>query len=301
MRGTFANVRLRNQLVPGTEGSWTVHFPSGEQMSIYDAAMRYMDEGVPLVVLAGKEYGSGLLARLGGEGPEAARRAGRDRRELRAHPPLEPGRHGRPAAAVRRRRDGRVARPDRRGDLRRRPTSARRRSARRRSPRARRKATEKSFDGDGADRHPAGMALLPQRRDPPVRPAAATAAVAATTDIRVSAPWNPDRARELLTRERERIEQELASLRSDRGDGELSNVDQHTADSGSELFEVERDRSMIDRLENELRRSSAPSGGSRRARTACPWRAASRSPTAGSRRSRGPSARPQEQGRLDAR
>jgi DnaK suppressor protein len=61
-----------------------------------------------------------------------------------------------------------------------------------------------------------------------------------------------DRARELLTRERQRIEQELASLRSDRGDGELSNVDQHTADAGSELFEVERDRSMIERLENEL-------------------------------------------------
>ena len=61
-----------------------------------------------------------------------------------------------------------------------------------------------------------------------------------------------ERARELLTRERKRIEQELASLRSDRGDGELSNVDQHTADSGSELFEVERDRSMIERLENEL-------------------------------------------------
>ena len=61
------------------------------------------------------------------------------------------------------------------------------------------------------------------------------------------------RARELLARERKRIEQELASLRSDRGgDGELSNVDQHTADSGTELFEVERDRSMIERLENEL-------------------------------------------------
>jgi len=59
MRGTFANVRLRNQLVPGAEGSWTVHFPSGEQMSIYDAAMRYIEEGVPLVVLAGKEYGTG--------------------------------------------------------------------------------------------------------------------------------------------------------------------------------------------------------------------------------------------------
>jgi aconitate hydratase len=59
MRGTFANVRLRNQLVPGAEGSWTEHLPSGEQMSIYDAAMRYLEEGMPLVVLAGKEYGTG--------------------------------------------------------------------------------------------------------------------------------------------------------------------------------------------------------------------------------------------------
>jgi DnaK suppressor protein len=62
----------------------------------------------------------------------------------------------------------------------------------------------------------------------------------------------PDRARELLERERKRIEQELASLRSDRGDGELSNIDQHTADAGTELFEAERDRSMIDRLQQEL-------------------------------------------------
>jgi RNA polymerase-binding transcription factor len=61
-----------------------------------------------------------------------------------------------------------------------------------------------------------------------------------------------DRARELLRRERERVEQELASLRADRGDGELSNMDQHTADAGTELFENERDRSMVDRLEGEL-------------------------------------------------
>jgi aconitate hydratase len=59
VRGTFANVRLRNQLAPGTEGSWTKHFPSGEQTTIYDAAMRYQQEDVPLVVLAGKEYGTG--------------------------------------------------------------------------------------------------------------------------------------------------------------------------------------------------------------------------------------------------
>jgi aconitate hydratase len=59
MRGTFANIRLRNQLAPGTEGGWTIHQPSGEKMTIYDAAMRYHEEQVPLIVIAGKEYGSG--------------------------------------------------------------------------------------------------------------------------------------------------------------------------------------------------------------------------------------------------
>ncbi len=59
MRGTFANVRLRNQLAPGTEGGWTRFQPTGEQMSIYDAAMRYQTEGIPLIILAGKEYGTG--------------------------------------------------------------------------------------------------------------------------------------------------------------------------------------------------------------------------------------------------
>jgi len=59
MRGTFANIRLRNLLLPGTEGGVTPHLPSGEQMSIYDAAMRYQRDGTSLVVLAGKEYGSG--------------------------------------------------------------------------------------------------------------------------------------------------------------------------------------------------------------------------------------------------
>jgi aconitate hydratase len=59
MRGTFANVRLRNQLAPGTEGGWTTFQPGGEQMSIYDAAMKYQAEGTPLIILAGKEYGTG--------------------------------------------------------------------------------------------------------------------------------------------------------------------------------------------------------------------------------------------------
>ena len=59
MRGTFANVRLRNLLAPGTEGGVTLHLPDGEAMSIYDAAMRYKEEGTPLVVIAGQEYGTG--------------------------------------------------------------------------------------------------------------------------------------------------------------------------------------------------------------------------------------------------
>ena len=59
MRGTFANIRLRNRLAPGTEGGWTRHQPSGDQMSIYEAAMRYQADGIPLVVIGGKEYGSG--------------------------------------------------------------------------------------------------------------------------------------------------------------------------------------------------------------------------------------------------
>jgi aconitate hydratase len=59
VRGTLANIRLRNQLAPGTEGGWTCHQPGGDQMSIYDAALRYQKEGVGTVILAGKEYGSG--------------------------------------------------------------------------------------------------------------------------------------------------------------------------------------------------------------------------------------------------
>ncbi len=59
MRGTFANTRIKNQMVPGVEGGVTVHYPSGERMAIYDAAMRYQAEGVPLVVFASKEYGTG--------------------------------------------------------------------------------------------------------------------------------------------------------------------------------------------------------------------------------------------------
>ncbi|MGE5620828.1 MAG: aconitate hydratase AcnA [Sphingomonadaceae bacterium] len=69
MRGTFGNIRLRNQLVQGREGPWTVHLPDGEVMTIYDAAMRYRAEGTPLVVFAGKEYGSGSSRDWAAKGP----------------------------------------------------------------------------------------------------------------------------------------------------------------------------------------------------------------------------------------
>jgi aconitate hydratase len=70
VRGTFANVRLKNLLVPGSEGTWTVHVPSGEEMTIYAAAERYQAEGTPLIVLAGKEYGSGSSRDWAAKGPD---------------------------------------------------------------------------------------------------------------------------------------------------------------------------------------------------------------------------------------
>ena len=69
VRGTFANVRLRNQLAPGTEGGFTLHLPDEEEMTIFDAAMKYADEGIPLGVLAGKEYGSGSSRDWAAKGP----------------------------------------------------------------------------------------------------------------------------------------------------------------------------------------------------------------------------------------
>ncbi len=69
MRGTFGNVRIRNHLVPDREGNWTLHFPSGEVVSIYDAAMRYVQAGTPLVILTGKEYGTGSSRDWAAKGP----------------------------------------------------------------------------------------------------------------------------------------------------------------------------------------------------------------------------------------
>src|SRR5215470_18459776 len=70
VRGTFANIRLKNQLAPGTEGGWTTYQPGGEQMSIYDASVKYREAGVPLIVIAGKEYGSGSSRDWAAKGPK---------------------------------------------------------------------------------------------------------------------------------------------------------------------------------------------------------------------------------------
>jgi aconitate hydratase len=69
VRGTFANVRLKNLLVPGSEGTWTVHVPSGDELTIFEASERYLAEGTPLIVLAGKEYGSGSSRDWAAKGP----------------------------------------------------------------------------------------------------------------------------------------------------------------------------------------------------------------------------------------
>ena len=101
MRGTFANIRLRNLLVPGTEGGVTLHLP--ERRADVDLRRRDALQGRQArrwSILAGKEYGTGSSRDWAAKGTHAARREGGDRRELRAHPPLEPDRHGRAAAAV---------------------------------------------------------------------------------------------------------------------------------------------------------------------------------------------------------
>jgi aconitate hydratase len=116
IRGTFANIRLRNQLAPGTEGGVTVK--DGEQLSIYDASRAYIEDGTPLIVLGGKEYGSGSSRDWAAKGTLLLGVRAVLGRVLRAHPPVEPDRHGRAAAAVPAGGVGGLPGPDRAGDLR---------------------------------------------------------------------------------------------------------------------------------------------------------------------------------------
>ena len=118
IRGTFANIRLRNQLVPGVEGGFTRNLLTGEQTTIFDASTAYQRRRHSPGHPGRQGIRDRLVARLGGQGNGAARRPRGHRRRLRAHPPLQPHRHGRAAAAVPGRRDGRHARADRRRDVR---------------------------------------------------------------------------------------------------------------------------------------------------------------------------------------
>ena len=174
IRGTFANIRLRNQLAPGTEGGFTRDLlgdASDEQSvtTVFEASEKYLEAGRA----AGRPVRQGvrlrLVARLGCEGHRAAGRQGRHRRVLRADPPVEPDRDGRAAAAVPRGRERRVARSDRRGGV-----------LHHRRHRAQRRQDAEDGQGQGGrhrvrrrgpDRHPGRGELLPQRRHHAVRPA----------------------------------------------------------------------------------------------------------------------------------
>ncbi len=100
-RGTFANIRLKNQLVTPKEGNWTKHMPSGEVMPIYDAAMKYKAAGVPSIVIAGKEYGTGSSRDWAAKGPLLQGVKAVIAELFRAHSSFQPGWDGHPAAAIR--------------------------------------------------------------------------------------------------------------------------------------------------------------------------------------------------------
>ena len=117
-RGTFANIRLKNLLAPGTEGGVTKYLPTGETMPIYDASMKYQADKIPLDGAGRQRLRHGLQPRLGRQGRLSAGREGRHRRELRTHPPQQPGRHGRASAGLQEGPNPHHAGPHRRGDVR---------------------------------------------------------------------------------------------------------------------------------------------------------------------------------------
>ena len=119
MRGTFANIRIKNYMAKDAngnvkEGGLTIHYPSGQEMPIYDAAMLYEKEGVPLVVFAGIEYGNGSSRDWAAKGTNSARRSRRHRAVVRAYSPFESRRHGHCAIYLHRGRFLALARSQRR-------------------------------------------------------------------------------------------------------------------------------------------------------------------------------------------
>ncbi|UUZ53356.1 hypothetical protein LP419_31520 [Massilia sp. H-1] len=110
MRGTFANVRIKNRMIPAkadgsaVEGGITIHQPTGQQMSIYDAAMKYVADGVPTMVFGGEEYGTGSSRDWAAKGTQLLGVKAVICRSFRAYSPFEPGGHGRAATAIHRRR-----------------------------------------------------------------------------------------------------------------------------------------------------------------------------------------------------
>ena len=147
VRGTFANVRLRNKLV-NVEGGFTRHLPTNEEMSIFDASQKYHSGRHAADYSRRERIRLRLLPRLGRQRPALARCRGGNRRKLRAHPPLKPGRHGSPAAAIPSWTKRRIPKADRRGSLRnhRHPRCGRKLRRRKpgESPRQRRKARQSS-------------------------------------------------------------------------------------------------------------------------------------------------------------
>ena len=175
VRGTFANIRIKNLMLGGEEGGYTLYYGAGgagEKMPIYDAAMKYKAAGVPLVVFAGKEYGTGSSRDWAAKGTNLLGVKAVDGRKLRAHPPLQPGRHGRAAAAVQGRRQRALAGPGRFGDHRDHRPAGRRLQARHRHCPSRRRQRE-DVRGQGAAADAEGSRILPPRRHPALRAAPA--------------------------------------------------------------------------------------------------------------------------------
>ena len=175
MRGTFANIRLRNLLAPGTEGGVTrAHADRRADVDLRRRHALQGSEGTPLVILAGKEYGTGSSRDWAAKGTMLLGVQRRHRRELRAHPPLEPDRHGRAAAAVHGRAERAVARPHR---ARRRSTSPASTAARPRPSTVvatpRRTGAADHVRSARAHRYAEGARLLPARRHPALRAAPA--------------------------------------------------------------------------------------------------------------------------------